>query len=177
MYENLQFQHSVPGINQAMVHCMVGNFCGYKFSGCSYKRLLPLLALCGCLVLCLCLHSTFFGFLNDFSDSCQRHNRWHTFIGSYIDSYKQEGLKRGLFALHVDKNFAVLIFANGSWFVKNAKINPSWKLPTIQYQELFFFFPVLNSWHTNPQIWGIFLCINLHTHVVMTKLWVVLIKT
>ena len=76
MYENLQFQHSVPEINQAMVHRMAVNFCvGTNFrdvhrNDCFHSR--PCVAVWFVL---LCLHSTFFDSLDDFSDSCQRHNR------------------------------------------------------------------------------------------------------
>ena len=78
---------------------------------------------------CLCLRSSI---LDYFSDSRQRHTRWHTFVGCCIEV--GQGLEHGSFALHVgNKISAVLIFANGSWLAKNAKINTSRKLATIWY--------------------------------------------
>ena len=78
---------------------------------------------------CLCLCSNI---LDYFSDSRQRHTRWHAFVGCCIEI--GPGLKRDSFALHVgNKIFTVLIFANSSWLTQNTKINTSRKLATIWY--------------------------------------------
>ena len=107
------------------------NFRGFNFHDrwiWDPQRLLPLSALRRCLDVHLCLRSI----LDNFSDSCQRHPRWHTFVGCCTEV--GQGLKHSLLALHVgNKIFTVLIFANGSWLATNAKISTSRKLPTIQY--------------------------------------------
>ena len=85
--------------------------------------------------------------LDYFSDSCQRHTRWHAFVGCCIEV--GQGLKRGSFALHVgNKIFAVLIFANGSWLAKNMKINTSQKLPTIRYMCMWKHTTTREKWYT-----------------------------